>query len=120
MFLLLEGEVSVSVADHGTANRLAALKAGDCFGEMSLLTGERRTATVAAVTDCRVVEIDKAALAETLKESPELLTELGRLLAQRQMQIDGARTAAQDTGLARRQVQYAETFADKVRRFFEM
>jgi len=121
MFILVEGEASVAVEGAGSPQRVAALKAGDCFGEMSLLTGERRSATVSAETDCVVVEIDKAVLARTLKESPELLTQLGGLLAERQMQTEGIRAAAaQDTELAKRQTEYADTFANKLRRFFEI
>ena len=121
MFILVEGEAAVAMAANGTTRRLAALKAGDCFGEMSLLTGERRSASVVAETDCVVVEIDKMVLARTLRESPELLTQLSALLAQRQLQIEGVRAATvNDTETTQRQTQYAETFADKLRRFFEM
>ena len=35
------------------------LRRGDCFGEMSLLTGEKRTATVRAEQDCEVMEISQ-------------------------------------------------------------
>ena len=41
---------------------------------MSLLTGERRSATIQAHTDCEVVEIGKSVLAHSLKENPDLLT----------------------------------------------
>lgn len=62
---------------------------GDCLGEMSLLTGERRSATVIAQTDCEVVEIGKEVLARSLKENPELLARLSDLLARRQMETEG-------------------------------
>src|SRR5439155_26027379 len=52
MFVLLRGAAEVSISQNGTSIPVAALSAGDCFGEMSLLTGERRTATVRAETDC--------------------------------------------------------------------
>ena len=56
MFVLLRGTAQVSVARNGTPLRVGVLRAGDLFGEMSLLTGEPRTATVRAEHDCEVLE----------------------------------------------------------------
>src|SRR5258705_7344238 len=44
MFVMLRGAAKVSISRNGTSVLVASLGAGDCFGEMSLLTGERRTA----------------------------------------------------------------------------
>src|SRR5438270_7003697 len=44
MFILLRGAAHVSVSKNGSSIPVATLNAGDCFGEMSLLTGERRMA----------------------------------------------------------------------------
>ena len=54
MFVLLEGTARVFVEPD---THVALIDAGGCFGEMSLLTGDARTASVAARTDCLVVEI---------------------------------------------------------------
>jgi len=121
MFLLVEGNARVAVERNGGSKPVASLKPGDCFGEMSLLTGERRSATVSADSDCVVVEIDKAVLGQSLKENPELLTQLSSLLARRQLETEGVlAAAAQDAEIKQRQTEYAETFADKLRRFFEL
>src|SRR5882724_2233096 len=63
MFVLLRGAAKVSISRNGTSIPVATLSAGNCFGEMSLLTGERRTATVRAETDCQVMEISKPVMA---------------------------------------------------------
>src|SRR3954451_24870507 len=55
MFVLRRGEAIVTVA--GAEGEVARLHAGAFFGEMSLLTGDRRSATVTAVTDCELLEI---------------------------------------------------------------
>ena len=68
---------------------MAGLVSGDCFGEMSLLTGEKRSATVIAAMDCEVVEIGKEVLAKSLKENPLLVAQLGELLAKRRMENEG-------------------------------
>ena len=61
------------------------LHAGDYCGEMSLLTGEPRSATVIASTDCEVWQIGKEVLAEILQENDTLVQKLGELLAQRRL-----------------------------------
>ena len=65
------------------------LRQGDCFGEMSLLTGEPRTATVRAENDCEVLEISKPVMGELLRTSPECLNQLSALLAQRKLETEG-------------------------------
>ena len=89
MFVMLRGAAKVSISRNGTSIPVATLSAGDCFGEMSLLTGERRTATVRAETDCHVMEISKPVMAEVLRDSPDCLERLSELLARRKMENEG-------------------------------
>ncbi len=121
MFILVTGQANVIVERNGQPTHVASLRSGDCFGEMSLLTGERRSATVQAHTDCEVVEIGKPVLAHSLKENPDLLTKLGALLAKRQMETEGvvaANTKASVVEATR--LEYANGFMDKLRVFFEL
>lgn len=58
LFLIARGVVAVIVARPGKPpKRVAALHAGEFFGEMALLTQEPRTATVQAVTGCQLYEL---------------------------------------------------------------
>ena len=95
MFVLLQGEAAVSIAHNGTLVQVGSLRMGDCFGEMSLLTGEKRTATVSAEQDCEVIEIAKPAMAAVLREAPECVNQLSELLAARK---DGNRRRAERRG----------------------
>ena len=70
LFVLLRGAAHVSVSKNGSDIRVGGLRRGDCFGEMSLLTGERRSATVRAEGDCYVMEISKPIMAEVVRDSP--------------------------------------------------
>ena len=97
MFVLVDGQATVVVKGNSGATPVAFLRSGDCFGEMSLLTGERRRATVIAQTDCEVVEIGKAVLARSLKEHPALLAQLSELLARRQLETEGILAAVESS-----------------------
>ncbi len=117
MFVLLRGAAKVSISRNGTSIPVATLSAGNCFGEMSLLTGERRTATVRAETDCHVMEISKPVMAEVLRDSPDCLERLSELLARRKMETEGvlreAASPAQNESKKRDQLPAA--FADLFR-----
>ncbi len=120
MFVLLEGTAQVCVAQNGTAIRVGVLRAGDCFGEMSLLTGEQRTATVQAEIDCEVLEISKPVMARLLHESPECVTQLSELLSRRKMETEGiVRDAAQGDGGDKAR-EYRANFLRRLRGFFEL
>ena len=81
MFVILSGRVEVTVRDQdGPEVRLAELTAGDFFGEMSLITGAPRVATVTATEETRVMEVSKDSFRHVLEARPELVDELGRAL----------------------------------------
>ena len=121
MFVMLRGAANVFVSKNGSRIRVATLGEGDCFGEMSLLTGEPRSATVRADGDCYVMEIGKPVMAELLRDAPSYLEKLSELLAQRKMETEGILKEAPSTGehvLKRRQ--YTATFLNRLRTFFEL
>jgi small-conductance mechanosensitive channel/CRP-like cAMP-binding protein len=87
LFVVERGRVLVSKSGRlvGTGTiQLAALGAGSFFGEMSLLTGEPRSATVSADGPCEVLELAKEALAPLLQEDPRLAEVMSAAVAARQ------------------------------------
>src|SRR5213080_595536 len=121
MFVMLRGAANVFVSKNGSRIRVATLGEGDCFGEMSLLTGEPRSATVRADGDCYVMEIGKPVMAELLRDAPSYLEKLSELLAQRKMETEGILKEVATPGehvLKRRQ--YTATFLKRLRTFFEL
>jgi CRP-like cAMP-binding protein len=120
MFIIVEGDANVVAERNGQSKLVASMKAGDCFGEMSLLTGEPRNATVVANSDCEVVEIAKPVLAASLKENPGLLAQLSELLAQRQLSNETTFTASESGTQAAQQSKYTAGFVHKLRTFFEL
>jgi CRP-like cAMP-binding protein len=122
MFILLRGAAQVSVAKNGSTIPVATLSSGDCFGEMSLLTGEKRSATVKAEGDCYVMEIGKDIMGEVIRESPECLRQLSELLASRKMETEGvlkdATTSGADQAATRRE--YTANFLKRLKTFFAL
>jgi CRP-like cAMP-binding protein len=121
MFILLRGAAQVSVSKNGSAIPVANLRSGDCFGEMSLLTGERRSATVRAEGDCYVMEIGKPIMGELLREAPECLNQLSELLAQRKMETEGILKGAPHTDAqVAKEREYTATFLRSLKTFFAL
>src|ERR1700736_3472919 len=122
MFVLLRGGAQVSVSKNGSAIPVATLRAGDCFGEMSLLTGERRSATVRAEGDCYVMEISKDVMGEVIRDSPDCLKQLSELLAKRKMETEGILKdlATSSADQAAKQREYTATFLKRLKTFFAL
>jgi small-conductance mechanosensitive channel/CRP-like cAMP-binding protein len=79
-FVLVRGKVHGSIAGADTARNVEFdLQSGALFGEMSLLTGLPRSATMTAVTDCELLEFDRGAFTSLLsvrEEIPKVLSDL--------------------------------------------
>jgi len=116
MFLIESGSVAVSIRGAtGEDRALTVLDAGAAFGEISLLTGEPRTATVRAVSETTLVEIEKDSLAPILREHPQLVQELEATMVERRRHATGEFDASRGaTGKAEEPLRLAERIA----RFF--
>ncbi|MCX7798627.1 MAG: mechanosensitive ion channel family protein [Melioribacter sp.] len=85
MFILVEGLLNVFVKNQeGIEVHVGNIRAGDFFGEMSLFTGERRSATVVAKTDSLIFEINKEIISPIIHSRKNLAEEFGKIIAQRQ------------------------------------
>ena len=116
MVAILDGKLEVSVAGTRHASRLVAiLGPGEIVGEMSLLTGARRSATVTALEPTRVVEITKVALETVFVRSPDLLDRMDEVLVARRAELD---KIADDEHAHRLLGLRTDEIAGAVRRFF--
>jgi small-conductance mechanosensitive channel len=92
MFVVLSGTVSVVLEPK--REELARIQAGGYFGEMSLLTGEPRSATVLAVGDASVVEIGADLFRRLAAVHPEAIEKIGMAAVVRKAGLEQMRTAA--------------------------
>ncbi|MDH6249288.1 CRP-like cAMP-binding protein/small-conductance mechanosensitive channel [Polynucleobacter sphagniphilus] len=84
MYILIEGGLEVTIPnEQGEQVVVASIWPGDCVGEMSLLTGEPRSANVRAKVHSTLMEITKADIAPIFESHPELIEEVSSVLEQR-------------------------------------
>ena len=99
MFLIVEGVVQVSVENDNSDEAVVGnLTIGEVFGEMSLLTGARRAATVTAKRPTVLFEINKAIFSEILKKNDAVVESLSQILASRQQELAAIKNAIGNAG----------------------
>jgi small-conductance mechanosensitive channel/CRP-like cAMP-binding protein len=120
LFVVAEGRVDVSVraVAGGPEQSLATLGSGDYFGEMSLLTGAPRSATIRASEETRLVVLRKEALRPLLVADPTVLERLSKTLARRQAERDDAIHRATTPEYEGPGVDRATQLLNRMRRFF--
>ncbi|MDP2370151.1 cyclic nucleotide-binding domain-containing protein [Rhodoferax sp.] len=88
LYLIVQGEAEVMVDNGGARTRITTLHDGDFFGEMGMLTGEPRSATVIASSDVDCYRLDKVGFAKVLLARPSMAEEISAVLAQRRQELD--------------------------------
>jgi small-conductance mechanosensitive channel/CRP-like cAMP-binding protein len=84
-YVLTRGTCDVRRADGGKDHLLTTFTAPQFFGEMGLMTGARRDATVIAKTEVECFRIDKEDFHSILRDRPEIAEEISRILAEREV-----------------------------------
>jgi predicted acylesterase/phospholipase RssA/CRP-like cAMP-binding protein len=83
LFVVLQGELEVVLETPGGTQSVSTIGAGDVVGEIGLLTGDTRSATVRALTDCELVSIGGDALRRTVIADPSLAASFQRRAMER-------------------------------------
>jgi CRP-like cAMP-binding protein len=83
MFVVQSGRVEVLQATSAGEQHLAFLETGDFFGEMAVFEKEKRSATVRASGEARVLKVDKKTLLRRIKEDPLLAVSLLQTMSHR-------------------------------------
>lgn len=118
LFVITAGAVEVLVGTEGKEIQVARMSAGEWFGEMALLTGEPRTATVRAVTDGAVYQVGRAALSPLLAEEPALMEILSRNVARRNLEREAKRRDASKASTTVEPVHLATQILERIRSVF--
>ena len=88
MYVIISGSVKVQIPEKSYQKTIGTLGKNDFFGEMSLLTGEPRSATVIAEVESEVLRIDKDALKPIFEGNPVLVKSICELIDERRILIE--------------------------------
>ena len=119
MFVLSEGLLDIRIGPDGSSSKkVGDIYPGNFFGEMSLLTGEKRSATITAVKDSIVYEIKKEHVKELFRKNPEILKDITRLVAERREQNINTLTSADQSASTQSSSNFAQNLLNRCRQFF--
>ena len=97
---------------------VATLGPGNFFGEMSLLTGATRTASIHVMDDAELIVIDKESFGITLANNPSIAESMSHILSERQAGLDAERERLDAAALERRKKDVSVRLLSKIRNFF--
>lgn len=119
LYVLVEGDVSVRVtSDGGLEREVSRLFAPAVFGEMSLMTGEPRQATVVALCDVECYRLDRSAFTDVVQARPEVAEHVAGLLAQRKFELAAAKEDLDHESQRRRLAVDKVDLLARIRSFF--
>lgn len=113
-FIIVDGQVVVEIDRGFGPVQVAELGSGEFFGEMSLMTGEPRVATVRAVKECELLVVRRSAFQAALSEQPEVLAHISEVLVERRAML----SEHDPTESAARSRDTAPMLLARIRRFF--
>jgi small-conductance mechanosensitive channel len=115
LYMITSGTVSVRTGDGATEHELAQLGEGEFFGEMSLLTGEPRSATTVAATDVECYRLDAEVFRSLLSRRPDLADKVAAALSERRSALQARKLP----GVRRSMPEMNESdLLNKIRAFF--
>jgi CRP-like cAMP-binding protein len=116
LFMIVSGEADAHVRDGAVERVVARFGPGDFFGEMSMLTGEPRTATIIALSHVESYMLDKAAFQAVVQRRPEVAEHIADVLAKR---MEGLALAREDLSQEAKSRQAKKThLLSRIRLFF--
>ena len=118
LYIIVDGEAEVQVAVNGKTQTVAALRDGDFFGEMGLLTGEPRSATVIAKTDVNCYCVSKEAFVDILQRRPEIAEQIAQVLTRRRGELEAIREHTGEEASRERARRTNNALLLSIRKFF--
>ena len=111
LYIIDEGSVAVAVSADGRSETLAELGPSAIIGEMALMTGAERTATVTATVPTQFVVIDREAFRKTLLQNPQIAEQISEMLSTRREQRDATLAALHEAASHGRVVERGQILA---------
>jgi CRP-like cAMP-binding protein len=120
MYGLAEGLLEVAVNNNGESLVVAVMEPGNFFGEMSMLAGDPRSATVTAIVDSMVFELQRESFSQILNAREGLAESISQLVVARQMsnneKLQDSSRAERDEAMTGASI----TLRDRIRAVFSL
>jgi len=119
LYILISGvaDVFLELPDGGR-RRLDSIHGGSFLGEMGLMTGDPRSATVIAQSEVLAYRLDKESFQKIMDKRPELAVEISKILASRRFSIDNLQQQLDSESVAQLMAQQQNSFLEQIRGFF--
>jgi len=118
LYVITRGSGEVFITEDGLRRTVATLHSGDFFGEIALLTGVRRTATVIALEDTDCYRLDQEGVHDLLHSRPEIAEHISLVLARRQVELDAVRQNLDADARAQMMAKAQKDFFARISLFF--
>lgn len=120
LYVIVSGRVDVvtQVAPEGPSRVVASIEGPGFIGEMGLMTGESRLASVIARTDVECYRLDKPGFEKVLQDRPALAAEFSDILARRRVELLTVREGLDASDKSQRQQAERDRILDRIRVFF--
>lgn len=121
LYILAKGIVSINIPDSDNIlHNIAELKGITFFGEMSVMTGEKRTATVIALTNVECYRLDKHIFHELIHKRPEIAEKVAEVLALRKANLEESKGIISKEEKITHIDNHKNDLLDKIRLFFSL
>ncbi|MGE5047470.1 MAG: cyclic nucleotide-binding domain-containing protein, partial [Deltaproteobacteria bacterium] len=119
LYVLTKGECEVRVHGEGGAEKtVARLAAPNVFGEMGVMTGERRTASVVAASEVDCYRIDKDVFKSVLRNRPDMVDHISQVMARRRVELAAVREGLDAEARKRRVKEERSEILSSIQTFF--
>ena len=121
LYVLSKGECEVRVRGEGGAEKLVArITSPNVFGEIGVMTGERRTASVVAATEVECYRIDKDVFRSVMRNRPEMAELMSQVMAKRRIELETVREGLDAESRKRRVKEDRSEILSSIQTFFGM
>jgi small-conductance mechanosensitive channel len=120
LYIMTSGKGEVRTTVGTETKTVTTLHAPAFFGEMGLMTGETRMASVVALSEVNCYRLDKAAFEGVLQRRPAIAEELSRILAHRRVELIGIREGLSHEQRAGQEDRERERILERIKDFFAL
>jgi small-conductance mechanosensitive channel/CRP-like cAMP-binding protein len=120
LFVVVDGLVEARVENNGQAKPVGRIGPGEFFGEISLLTGSPRGATVVAITDATLYELSHEVISPILQNRPAVAEAIGQFVAMRRLRNSKVLEQTDAATQAQQQRSFTDDLLRKIKGFFKL